>query len=291
MIKSIPSDPAQPSTQFYNIDALYTIIVHTRSGVEANNGPEPPFDMSQGERTWWDDSATGPKTYNVFDDNTNTFKTITLDARKPNFKGLPNYPKWTPAQTVALIPGTLGTSDRPVDPRVLSTEDQAKALQAELGGTGYQDTGLSSVVLPVVGTLVFPINYGTETRREWAVVLSNGKQFNVGQALTQKYINGIGAPGQWVADSGFTSGLSWKVTAIVDGSASTLQPVPPPCRALLPNEKIAMVQIGILQQVQVERTDLVAPTPAGTAGTGDSTAIADIHTKVNRMFSLMFPNG
>ena len=130
MLTSTPKDPTQPSTQFYNIDALYTVSLHTRGGTEANNGPQPPFDMSQAERNWWDDSATGPKDYNIFDGA--KFVTKTIDARKPNFKGFPNYPKRTIAPTTAVMPHANG-NPTPVDPTTLSTEAEAKALQAELG--------------------------------------------------------------------------------------------------------------------------------------------------------------
>lgn len=292
MIKSIPQDPTQPSTQFYNIDALYTVSLHTRGGTEANNGPQPPFDMSQAERNWWDDSATGLKSYTVFDTASSSFKTITIDARKPNFKGFPNYPKRTIAPTPAVMPHANG-SPTPVDPTTLSTEAEAKALQTELGGTGYLDTGLSSQILPALGQIVFPIDYKTESRREWAVMLSTGKQMNVGSALADKYKYGIGFPGKWVADSTQSSGLDWIPDHVVDRSQSTLPATPPPCRALLPNEKLVSVAVGGLgfSNMQIERTDMTAPTPAGTGSAGDSAAIADIRSKVNRIFAAIFPNG
>ncbi len=291
MITSIPVNPAQPSTQFYNVEALQTVIKHTRSGTEANNGPMPPFDMSQPERNWWDDSATGPKTYLIYDGKLG-FNNKIIDARKPNFKGFPNYPVWSPAPTVAMMPHS-NAQPSPVDPFTLSTEAEAKALQAELGGTGYQDTGNGSVIIPGVGQVISPINYGTETRREWAVVLSSGKLCNVGAALEGKYAHGVGSPGKWVQDPHTVSGLSWEAEHIVDGSESTLGTIPPPSRALLPNEKLVMVAVGGigLQNIQVERTDLINPTTAGTGGLGDSQAIADIHGKINKIFALFFPNG
>jgi hypothetical protein len=68
---------------------------------------------------------------------------------------------------------------------------------------------------------VFPITYETETRRAYAVVMSKGKQFNVGQALAEKYAKGIGWPGQWIGDATQVCGLSWQVAALLDGSTST----------------------------------------------------------------------
>lgn len=292
MLTSTPKDPTQPSTQFYNIDALYTVSLHTRGGTEANNGPQPPFDMSQGERNWWDDSATGPKSYIIFDNAAGAFVTKTIDARKPNFKGFPNYPKRPIAGTSAVMPHATGTPT-PVDPATLSTDAEAKALQAELGGTGYLDTGLSSQIIPVLGQIIFPIDYKSESRREWAVMLSTGKQINVGQALADKNKFGSGFPGKWVADSTNTSGLDWIPDRVVDGGQSTLPAVPPPCRALLPTEKLVSVAVGGLgfSNLQIERTDLTGPTTAGTGSAGDSAAIADMHGKINRIFAAIFPNG
>jgi hypothetical protein len=179
-----------------------------------------------------------------------------------------------------------------VDPKDLSTAGQAQALLAELGGTSIVDIGANSVTLPNIGQIIFPVTYPPDDpRRLFAVVLSSGKLFNVGQALAEKYSAGMGAPGSWIADAAQISGLSWQATTVPDGSASTASALPVPCRALLANEMLKTSLVGGLgfQTTQIQRTDLIpAAAPACGAG-GTDPVLLDIQVKVTALYSLIVP--
>jgi hypothetical protein len=210
----------------------------------------------------------------------------------PNFKGLPNYPRWTPAPTRAVYNHAAPSTTSPVDPKDLSMAQQAQALLAELGGTSIVDIGANSVTLPDIGQIVFPVTYPPDDpRRLFAVVLSSGKLFNVGQALAEKYSAGMGAPGSWIADATQISGLNWQATAVPDGSASTASALPVPCRTLLANERLKTSLVGGLefQITQIQRTDLIpAAAPACGAGGADP-VLLDIQVKVTALYNLIVP--
>ena len=297
MLTSLPVVQPQPNQEFYSLDVLTLLQTYTRDSYRAAGNGDPVWDSSRTEQDWWDDTydgKTGPVTFNAIQyagDGTATIVQITQDATAmatPNFKGLPNYPVWTPAPTTAVQPHALGTPSTPVDPGILSTQDQAQALMTELGGTSVVDTGANEVDLPNVGEVVFPITYGTETRRAYAVVLANAKQFNVGQALGEKYAKGIGWPGQWVEDAIEASGLTWQAGTVPDGSASTAAAMPVPCRVLLPNEQLQNVTVGFFKATQIQRTDLTGSTVP--VSDPDATILADIQTKVTAMYNLLIPH-
>src|ERR1700692_2995779 len=213
MLTSLPIEQPQPNQEFYGVDVLNLFETYTRDQFEAAGGPLIPFDPARPEQDWWDDTyaATTPTqsvSYNavVFGAGgtaaIGSFTQTAAQMATPNFKGLPNYPKWTPAATGAVYNHAAPSTTSPVDPQDLGTAQQAQALLAELGGSSIVDIGANSVTLPNIGQIVFPVTYPAgDPRRLFAVVLSSGKLFNVGQALGAKYAAGMGAPGSWVADA------------------------------------------------------------------------------------------
>jgi hypothetical protein len=303
MLTSLPIVQPQPNQEFYGVDLLNLFETYTRAQFEAAGGPLIPFDPARPEQDWWDDTyaAIAPAqsvSYNAVVSGAGgasaigSFTQTAAQMATPNFKGLPNYPKWAPASTLAVYNHAAPSTTSRVDPKDLSTSAQAQALLAELGGTSIVDIGANSVTLPNIGQIVFPVTYSPDDpRRLFGVVLSTGKLFNVGQALAEKYAAGVGAPGSWVADVAQISGLSWQAKAVPDGSASTASALPVPCRQLLADERLMTSLTGGLgfQTTQIQRTDLIpAATPAsGVSGTDP--VLLDIQVKVTALYNLIVP--
>jgi hypothetical protein len=303
MLTSLPIEQGQPNQDFYGLDVLNLLKSYTRAQFEAAGGPLIPFDPARPEQDWWDDTyaAVAPTQsvrYNAVVSGAGgtaaigSFTQTAAQMATPNFKGLPHYSAWTPAPTRAVYNHAAPSTSSPVDPKDLSTAEQAQALLAELGGTSIVDIGANSVTLPNIGQVVFPVTYPPdEPRRLFAVVLLSGKLFNVGQALAEKYSAGMGAPGSWVADATQISGLSWRATAVPDGSASTASALPVPCRPLRANERLLTSLVGGLgfQTTQVQRTDLIpAAEPASGPG-GTDPVLLDIQVKVTALYNLIVP--
>jgi hypothetical protein len=301
VLTSLPIEQPQPNQELYGVDALNLFETYTRAQFEAAGDPLIPFDPARPEQDWWDDTyaATSPTQSVSYKavvwgaGGTAAIGSFTQTAAQmatPNFKGVPNYPRWTPAATRAVYNHAAPSTTSPVDPKDLSTAQQAQALLAELGGASIVDIGANSVTLPNIGQIVFPVTYpADDPRRLFAVVLSSSKLFNVGQALTEKYAAGIGAPGSWLADATQISGLRWQSTVVPDGSASTASALPVPCRTLLANERLKTSLVGGLgfQATQIQRTDLIAA-PACGGGSADP-VLLDIQVKVTALYNLIIP--
>ena len=303
MLTSLPIERPQPNQEIYAVDVLNLFETYTRAQFEAAGGPLIPFDPTRPEQDWWDDTyaaitPTQSVSYNAVVSGAGgtaaigSFTQTAAQMATPNFKGLPNYPRWTPAPTRAVYNHAAPSTTSPVDPKDLSTAQQAQALLAELGGTSIVDIGANSVTLPNIGQIVFPVTYPPDDpRRLFAVVLSSGKFFNAGQALAERYSAGMGAPGSWVADATLISGLSWQATTVPDGNANTASALPVPCRALLANERFKTSLVGGLgfQTTQIQRTDLMpAAAPACGAGGADP-VLLDIQVKVTALYNLIVP--
>jgi hypothetical protein len=302
MLTSLPIEQAQPSQEFYGLDVLNLFKTYTRAQFEAAGGPLIPFDPARPEQDWWDDTyaaavPTQSVRYNALvlgPGGAAAIGSFTQTAARmatPNFKGLPHYSRWMSAPTRALYNHAAPSISSPVEPRDLSTAEQAQALLAELGGTSIVDIGANSVTLPNIGQIVFPVTYPPdEPRRLFAVLLFSGKLFNVGQALSEKYSAGVGAPGSWATDATQISGLSWQAASLPDGSASSASALPVPCRPLLANERLMTSLVGGLgfQTTQVQRTDMTPAAPLSGGG-GNNPVLLDIQNKVTALYDLIVP--
>ena len=303
MLTSLPIEQPQPNQEFYGLDVLNLFETYTRAQFESAGGPLIPFDPARPEQDWWDDTyaaitSTQRVSYNAVVSGAGgtaaigSFTQTAAQMATPNFKGLPNYPQWTPAATRAVYNHAAPSTTSAVDPKDLSTAAQAQALLAELGGSSIVDIGANSVTIPNIGQIVFPVTYPPDDpRRLFAVVLSSGKLFDVGQALAEKYGAGVGAPGSWIADTTQTSGLSWQATALPDGSASTAAALPVPCRQLLGNEKLTTSLVGGLgfQTTQIQRTDLIPAATPASGGGGSDPVLLDVQVKVTALYNLIVP--
>jgi hypothetical protein len=211
---SLPTPLPQPDVAEYSIDALNLFLTYTSpEAYEAYFGaPPPPYNPALPIKLWKDDSqATQPAGWQaeyeilqvVVNPQTGVSQLIlpptyvqmfisSQQAAEVNiYGGAPVYPIWVSAPTVATITGTTGFISG-VDPNLLSDLADANTLNTQLGGTGV----LTYVMAP--GPDNFQINYGTETRRQYYFIDSNGQLQWVGFLLRQQYVNGVGAPGSWV---------------------------------------------------------------------------------------------
>jgi hypothetical protein len=303
MLTSLPIEQPQPNQEIYGVDVLNLFEICTRAQFEGAGGPLIPFDPARPEQNWWDDTyaaiaPTQSVRYNAVVPGAGgvaavgSFTQTAAQMATPNFKGLPNYSKWIPAATRAVYNHAAPSTTSAIDPKDLSTAEQAQALLAELGGTSIVDIGENSVTLPNIGQIVFPVTYpADDPRRLFAVVLSSGKLFNVGVALSEKYAAGVGAPGSWITDPTQISGLLWQATAVPDGSASTVPALPVPCRLLRANERLMTSLVGGLgfQITQIQRTDLIPATAPALGGGATDPVLLDIQSKITALYNLIVP--
>jgi hypothetical protein len=252
--RSISTPLPQPDVQEYSMDALNLFLTYdSPEAYEAFFGEPPsPYNPSLPIKLWKDDSqATQPAGWQeeyeilqtVLDPQTGVAQLVlpptyvqmfmpSAQASQVNiFGGAPVYPVWTSAPTVASITGATGYISG-VDPNLLSDLADATALNTQLGGTG---------VLPYVmspGPDNFQISYGTETRKQYYFIDSNGQLQWAGFLLRQQYANGVGAPGKWVNTSIQIPGnmaqkvWMWVPSAAPVGPAANTSVIPMPVRRL-----------------------------------------------------------
>jgi hypothetical protein len=243
---SLPLIPSQPGSEYYGVDSIALFKNYTRDAYRAAFGIEAPaFDPSRPPKSWFDSSAD-----TSYPENMSIYKVLARDgkgnwairqmiipsgeAATVNLKGSIRYEPYVVAPTYA----TRG--DAPINPNYLSSEAGARALMAEVGGTGLVEEQLA----------MFPVHYpDDERRRIWNIVF-RGFGVNAGILILNKNANGIGYPGHWDLSK---NEPEWvpdppAPTGIDDPRASRDIPV----RDLLPNEAI---QVGLMG-VGIIRTDL-----------------------------------
>jgi hypothetical protein len=251
---SVAAPRALPQADAYGVDELNLFQRFNRADFLSKFGRQAPaYDSSRRIKRWFDSAAAlkpadEPYTYLTLGTDAAgaplmVGATITCgEAAAVNLPGRVDWPAWAPARSGAFTVGPTGRNY--LNAELLSTWDQATALQAELGAQSVQD-GSDSWAL-------FPVYYDpSETRRILNVVLG-GRPFNVGQLLKQKYAAGVGAPGAWDL-SQLDQGPIWKPGAVRDsGEWDTRPEVAMPMRQLYGCEQLATVFGGV---VQVRRTD------------------------------------
>lgn len=242
---SLPAIPTQPNAEYYGFDSIALFKNYSRETYRATFGIEAPaFDSSRPPKFWFDSSAdtSHPENVSVYkvaarDGKGNwTIRQMVIpsaEAAAVNLKGSVRYDTYVVAPTYA----TRG--DAPINPNYLSWESDARALMAEVGGTGLIEEQLA----------MFPVHYpDDERRRIWNIVF-RGFGVNAGLLFLNKNAKGIGYPGrwdlskiepEWVPDPPAPTG--------VDDSRT---PREVPVRDLLPNEAI---QVGLMG-VGIVRTD------------------------------------
>jgi hypothetical protein len=262
---SKPQSPAQPNLLAYGISELSLFSSYTRESYLAAFGVQAPaWDPSRVRKTWFDSTVDTSDPANVA-----IYKIVAQDpsgawvlhqmvipateAATVNLPGAVAYPPYTVAPTQVTSGGYT------INPNYLSLEADARALMAQLGGSGFvQETG--NAIFPIV----FP---ASEPRRIWDFVV-NGAEVNAGALLLARNANGIGAPGHWDTSHGEPIWIS--DPAPPTGANDTRPVCPMPVRDLHPNEKFQTGLMGVsvvrtdLQQQQAEQSGEFTPDDRAT---------------------------
>ncbi|MEQ1947664.1 MAG: hypothetical protein ABL995_10775 [Bryobacteraceae bacterium] len=251
---SIAAALPQPASARYSVDALALFKTYNRDSYFAEFGVQAPaWDPARPPKAWFDSPADGNgsqalKTYSIVAqqaDATWALQSMTLSAREAatvNLPGAVQYPQYRPASTKTTRAG------QSINPIYMVLEADARAVMAEVGGTGLFDEGSISL-----NAMSYPIaNYPfDEQRRIWAFQV-NGQQYFAGLLIASKYGLGVGWPGHWDFSRGYPLWVSDPPAAA--GISDARPPVPLPVRALLPNERLQAGPMGI--GVVVVRSDI-----------------------------------
>ncbi len=257
MLTSLPIEQPQPNQEFYGLDVLNLFETYTRAQFEAAGGPLIPFDPARPEQDWWDDTyaaiaPTQSVSYNAVVSGAGgtaaigSFTQTAAQMATPNFKGLPNYPKWIPAATRCSLQSRCAEHHQPGES---DGPEHSGAGAGASGGAGRQQhRGYWSKFSHAAQyrSDCIPGDLSCRTILDgclpWFFRAASSSMWD--RRSPQKYSAGMGAPGSWVADATQISGLSWQATAVPDGSASTAPALPVPCRALLANERLMTSLVG-----------------------------------------------
>jgi hypothetical protein len=244
---SQPVVPAQPNTEFYNIQNLVLFKAYSRDSYRAAFGVQAPaYDPARVVKTWFDSTVdvSNPDNVAVYrivaqgKDGAGMLQQMVLPAQEAatvNLPGAVQYAPYVAAPTLATRGGSV------MNPIYLSLENDARALMADLGGADLQQEDLPS----------FPATYPSgEPRRPWYFLL-HGQPVNVGALLLMRNGKGVGAPGHW--DTSSLQPLWVPDPPAPTGEGDTRPQRALPVRDLLPNEQLYTGMMGILG---VMRTDL-----------------------------------
>lgn len=196
-----------------------------------NGGQQAPlFDPKLPPKYWADPAGRG--SYLVIDGSGPATRTMALPAAQASAVNLPG-PRYYAPYVIAPTPAAYQFGA--IDPRRLCTEDEARAIMAEVGG----------VALFILGNMgQYPIDWGGDLRRQY-MFTRGGLKYYAGELIAQKHQCGVGAPGQWITRDGQTV---WEPDPRVLGGSSSLwrndlEPVPTPLK-LAPDQKIVAVSFG-----------------------------------------------
>ncbi len=235
----------QPEVPSYSVDTLETCEQFDRAGYERRFGEQPPPHTNERpDKLWFDTTEQAGNYMRISRDAAGkpSFVPMTMSkelARSVNIPGAYRWPEYVPAPTPAALEIVLGSGQKQVIPILagrLSMEEDARALALELGGVYEVDR--SSKVPP------FDVKYNGDPRRIYEVVDRDGKTYNAGELLAQKYSNGVGAPGAWKrnAEGRFYWAAARQSTAQLD---PLVQAIPAPCRPLHSDEEFYQEFAGL----------------------------------------------
>lgn len=260
--------PQHPNTLILSTVSVYK----DRADYQAQNDNQqpPPFDISKPVKMWNTADVSSRTSLgfwrNLEAANTPEYSTLSLtgdELKSVNIPGRYHYQPWSPAPTSATAIGGDGTLF-PLSPRVLSTSSQSAVIAEELRLAGYEVTARISDM---------PINYGTETRRVFELVV-DGVPRLVAALLAERYKNGIGTPGSWQPKKpGEETNPRWiPVTPLIEhpyGHPQFGAVIPPPQRLLAEDEEWHRLGIGGVWQVwKKDEWAAHAGTVSGSGGVG-----------------------
>ena len=272
---SQPVVPAQPGTEFYNIQDLVLFKTYSRDTYRAAFGMEAPaYDPARVIKTWFDSTVdvSHPGNLAVYrvvtqDQKGNgVLQQMVLPAQEAATVNLPGAIPYAPY----VVTPTLATRGGSVmNPIYLSLESDAQALMIGLGGTNLQQEDLPS----------FPASYPSdEPRRPW-YFLVKGVSVNAGALLWTRNAKGVGAPGHW--DISAPQPVWVPDPPAPTGEEDTRPRRAVPVRDLLPNEQLYTGIMGILGVV---RTDLqkAAAESSGQFTADDRALLRSIYLAVSK---------
>lgn len=297
---SLPTDPAQPNTLSYSLEALELFERFTRASYLARFGTQAaPYDPTRRVKTWFDTSQTvgGPYLIATTDpSHVTSLQRLTLDvteASSVNLAGSYDYPVWDPPPArgywnMPQFPNDRNTIDR----SNLCKLQEAQALVMEIAAVEQAAGRLggpeSATQLKVSEDTTAVYFYDSdEDRRVFVMTLPGGTQLYCGQLLKWRYAFGVGAPGHWMDATGHQP--VW-VHELGPQQLPDIQPERPvPIRALKDNERIADTPFG----PTIFRTDLMPAPPAGAGLTADQELLlastAKTVTLIERQMSQLVP--
>lgn len=155
-----------------------------------------------------------------------------------NLPGVPNFPPYV----VAPAPGfsiTIAGVTSLMNPNLLSTLDQANAMQKALG---YGTVSEQAVAVPN-GVMPAPFQYSADEPRRVYVITPpwpNAVPLNVGSLLLQQNAHGVGMPGYWNLSN--PANPTWAFTSV--NAATGLLDVPTPAKPLAPGQQVGFDMFG-----------------------------------------------
>lgn len=218
----------------------------------------PPFEAGIADATWpqqtWADpnavaDGDGNSTYfrlpNPGESNALVpFKLPTLRAKVLNLPGVPIFQAYIPVPTNASMNVPNGPAT-PINVSLVSTLDQAKAMQVALG------YGAVAEQTQTIGAFPEEFSYPDpgDPRRVYVIVppWPNALPLNVGQLLASQNALGVGVPGSWSIAN--PAGPVWVPGPV--NSAVGAGIVPTPAKPLAPGQSIMMTMFGIAIYVTI----------------------------------------
>jgi len=259
-----PTIQPQPTQSEYGFDVTDLFPRLTRASYRAATGEQAaPWDRARRITRFYDETALAlppDDTYTIQYWDVSGAKAIRRteritnhEASHPNLPGAYDYPKYAPIKSGLYVPKADEElrGRQYVDVFALSDFATADHLRLELKEAGF-DVAENIEEEQLAPPFSYIAEEG-ENRRVLNLII-NGQPQNVGWMLKGRYANGIGSPGAWKP---FGATVAWETAVSLD--VGTFDPRPEihiPQRALLPNERIVVVQIGV---AVIQRTDIANP--------------------------------
>ncbi len=280
LFAQVPTPKPQPQSSSYSVTELELLPTYDRASyLKATGTQAPPFDITKPAKSWFDSTASGNVTYQVFNGSpaSPAFLSVTMPASQANVVNLPGLPTFLPytphVSNITIVAN--GQNQSGYSGVYQSTFDEALALMNEIGD--------SSLVINTGTGPIFPGSTFVYTKIDPSNPVSIYKlnNQNVGLMLQQRNAKGVGFPGSW-GQKDSQGNYTFTPAVLNDGSTSTMGSIGVPSRALLPNEKLVSVINGIIPTPEIVRTDLT-PAPPSPSTDGFTSADRDLLNQILRI--------
>lgn len=282
-----------------SLSSIQTFPDYTPAAYLAASGQQPPApNPTRRLKTWFDPSAAGKTSvsYQVLDQTTAnsanpklTMMTLTgVEASTVNLpEPLVTFPPYVIADTQATFELTaeVGSSVPPtkVNANNLSTQDQANGLVGLIPG--------GKIIQPSANNQFFTYVWGSEARRDYAIVNVAGNWAYVGALISAMNAHGVGAPGGWDPAQLALGNFAWIFT-VVSTNVDTSQPACPepltlPAGSQLVGQLIATTILGPQYSVMVSDSGPLPVVNNNVSGCAVNPAdVAQIKAQVEFIYKL-----